>query len=314
MEPLGWLSGYSDADLRAAAPQWADLPITIRGHPDLSDPIWAAGRATVGDRAFAKFAFSELTAIRIWREAQALGVLGALGLAVPELLAAGRNPAFSSTRLIIGGAPLSYETVAAASPELISNFASQLASFLAELHAPLTLDRLREQLDSLPRLPVAGPHVSTGDLRARFTTMIEPRQRPIVRRWCDWVDDELATPGDTVFVHGDFHPYNQLWDLDEPRLIAVVDFETSGLGDPEFDFRVLPVFGPGVELLLATVERYEAMSGRKLSMSRVMALHLLNHLGDSLWRTEKGVPALGGTPSAYVDGAAERLGALGIEP
>jgi hypothetical protein len=33
-----------------------------------------------------------------------------------------------------------------------------------------------------------------------------------------------------VFVHGDRHPYNQLWDPRELRLLLVADFETS-----EFD-------------------------------------------------------------------------------
>jgi aminoglycoside phosphotransferase (APT) family kinase protein len=317
---LGWLSECSEPALRAAlrpaAPQLADLPIAFEGAPDLVNPTWASGRAILGERVYAKFAFSEETAVRIWREAQVLGLLGdELGLAVPKLTAASRNPAFSSTELVIG-APLGYATVAAASRDRIEQLAAQLASFLSRLHAPHTLERAREQLDSLRRLPEQGLHVSTDDLRARFATMIEPHQRSTVSRWCDWVDDQLASPAGTVFVHGDFHPYNQLWDLDEPRLVAVVDFENSGLGEPEFDFRVLPVFGPGVDLLVSTVKRYEAVSGRRLSMSRIMALHLLNYLGDALWRTEAGIglPEPGDTPSAYVEEAAGRLAALGIDP
>ena len=319
-EPVGWLSEYSEpalrAVLRASAPQLADLPIALEGTPDLSNPIWASSHATVGERMFAKFAHSERTAVRIWREAQTLELLGnELGLAVPKLIAASRNPAFSSTELV-SGAPLSYETVTAAAPDRIAQLAAQLASFLSQLHAAHTLARVREQLDSLPRLPEQGLHVSTNELRARFTTMIEPHQRLMVSRWCDWVDNELAAPADTVFVHGDFHPYNQLWDLDEPRLLAVIDFENSGLAEPEFDFRGLPAFGPGVDLLVSTVKRYEALSVRKLSLSRIMALHLLNYLGDALWRTEAGIslPEPGDTPSAYVEEAAGRLAALGIDP
>lgn len=136
----------------------------------------------------------------------------------------------------------------------------------------------------------------------------------MVIRWCDWVDEELASPAETVFVHGDLHPYNQLWELDEPRLLAVVDFEGSGLAEPEFDFRVLPVFGPGVDLLASTVRQYEALTERKLSLPRIMALHLVNYLGDALWRTEAGIslPEPGGSPAGYVEEAAGRLAALGI--
>jgi hypothetical protein len=142
-EPLGWLSEYSEpvvrAVLRTAAPQLADLPIALEGTPDLSSRIWASSRATVGDSMFAKFVLSERTAVRIWREAQALGLLGnELGLAVPKVMAASRNPAFSSTELVSGGTPLSYKTVTAATPDRIAQFAAQLASFLSQLHAPHT--------------------------------------------------------------------------------------------------------------------------------------------------------------------------------
>jgi aminoglycoside phosphotransferase (APT) family kinase protein len=320
-DPLGHLGDHSEpalqAALRAAAPRLADLPIAREDAPDLESPNWASGRATVGDRAFAKFAFSERTAVRIWREAQALALLGnELGLPVPKLIAAGRNPALSVTALVTGGFPLDYETVAAAGAGRIAAFAEQLAAFLAGLHAPRTLALARERIDSLPRVPERGLHCSTDDLRTRLVSMLAGRRQARVRRWCDWVDDELAAPSDLVFVHGDFHPYNQLWDVDEQRLLAVVDFETSGLGEPEFDFRVLPVFGPGVDLLLSTVERYETSTGRKLGLPRIMALHLLNYLGDALWRTEAGIalPGPGDTPSAYVDEAESRLAALEIDP
>jgi aminoglycoside phosphotransferase (APT) family kinase protein len=320
-EPLGWSSGYTDASLRdalaAAAPGLADLPIALDGTPDLSRPLWASSRATVGRHVIAKFAHSEQTAERIWREAQVLGLLGGeLELPVPKLVAGGRNPAFSSTELISGGAPLSYATVAAAAPERIDELADQLATFLVQLHAASTLTRVRERLDSLPRLPQPALHVSTDRLRAGFTTMIEPRQRSMVSRWCDWVDEQLSRSADVVFVHGDLHPYNQLWDLDEPRLLAVVDFESSGLAEPEFDLRVLPVYGPGVDLLVSTVKRYEVLSTRKLSLPRTMAFYLLNYLGDALWRTEAGIslPEPGDSPSAYVEEAAGRLAALGIDP
>jgi aminoglycoside phosphotransferase (APT) family kinase protein len=320
-EPLGWLSDHSEQAVReafrATAPDLADLPIVLEAAPDPGNPIFASSRATVGGRVFVKLAHSRPTAVRIWREAQVLGLLGnELGLAVPRLLAAGSNPAFSATESVAGGAPLGYGIVAAAPAADLDRFAVQLAGFLARLHAPRTLAAVRDRVGGLPRLPEAGLHVSTDELRARFTSMIEPRQGPLVGRWCDWIDDQLASRAESAFVHGDLHPYNQLWDLDEPRLLAVLDFETGGVAEPEFDFRVLPVFGPTVDLLLSTVHRYEAVTARKLSLPRIMAFHLLNYLGDALWRTEAGVglPEPGETPSAYVEEAAARLAALGIEP
>jgi aminoglycoside phosphotransferase (APT) family kinase protein len=266
---------------------------------------------------FAKLAFSEATALRIWREAQALPLLsGGLGLPVPTVLACRRNPAMVATRFVGGGRPLTYRTVAAAPPSRVALIADQLARFLAQLHAPEALALARAHIDRVATVPEPGMSVSTDGLRARLIPMLEGTQRAAVTRWCAWVDRELATPADHVLVHGDFHPYNQLWDLDESRLLAVMDLESCGTGEPEFDLRVLPVFGPGTTLLTAVTDRYEAISGRRLSLPRIMAHHLLNYLGDALWRTEAGIslPEPGGTPAEYVAEAAGRLAALGIDP
>ena len=61
-----------------------------------------------------------------------------------------------------------------------------------------------------------------------------------------------------------------------------------------------------------------ALTGRRLSIERIMALHLRTSLGDALWRTEAGMPLLlprpgGGTPDDYVDELAARFALLGIE-
>ncbi|MGO9750316.1 MAG: phosphotransferase family protein, partial [Solirubrobacteraceae bacterium] len=95
-----------------------------------------------------------------------------------------------------------------------------------------------------------------------------------MHRWCNWVDERLAAPAEPVFVHGDFHPYNQLWDPRELRLLLVADFETSGVAEPEYDFRAIPSFGPGVDLLTSTVDHYMSLTGRGLSLERIMALHV----------------------------------------
>jgi len=93
-----------------------------------------------------------------------------------------------------------------------------------------------------------------------------------VMRWCDWADDVLASPRPTVLVHADLHGGNQVWNDDELRV--VVDFETAGAAEPEYDLRTFPGTGPGVELMQATVQHYQQISGRHLSADRIMAWHL----------------------------------------
>jgi aminoglycoside phosphotransferase (APT) family kinase protein len=320
---LGWLSEYSEVALRSAlrtaGTALADLPIELTGVNDLSRPTWAMGSATIDRRFLAKFAFSEPTAVRVWHEARVLELLGGQpAFEVPEVVAASPSPAFLATRFFDGGVPLSYEFVRASIPVQVDRLGAELARFLASLHAPQILALARERLDDPLRIPEPGLQATTDELRLRFTPMVGAGRRALVHRWCDWVEEQLEAPAEAVFVHGDFHPYNQLWDADELRLVLVPDFETSGAAEPEYDFRVIPSFGPGVALLTSTIDEYVALTGRRLSLQRIMALHVRTTLGDALWRSEAGLPLLlprpgGGAPDDYLDELAVRLSLLGIE-
>ncbi len=291
----------------------------LTGTNDLSRHTWASGSATVDGRFLAKFAFSEPIAVRVWHEARVLKLLAELpAFDVPELVAASPDPACLATRIVEGGVPLSYELVRASLPARVDALGAELARFLASLHATEILALARERLGDPLRIPEPGLQATTDELRIRFTPKIKARERARVRRWCDWVDERLAAPTEAVFVHGDFHPDNQLWDPREPCLLLVVDFETSGVAEPEYDFRAIPSFGPGVDLLSSTVDAYVALTGRRLSVERIMALHVRTTLGDALWRSEAGLPLLlpspgGGTPDDYVDELAKRFALLSID-
>jgi hypothetical protein len=72
--------------------------------------------------------------------------------------------------------------------------------------------------------------------------------------------------------------------------------------------------GPGVRLLTATMRHYERLSGRTLSLERVMAWHVRTALGDVVWRTDLGIPlADHRTAPDWIDDLAERFRALGME-
>jgi hypothetical protein len=170
------------------------------------------------------------------------------------------------------------------------------------------LTAVSTSVDTLPA-PVA--HASTATLRARFGALVRPEQRELVLTWCDWSDQVLAAPGRTVLVHGDFHGDNHLWDRASLRLRLVVDWETAGVGEPEFDLRCLPG-DCGIELFAATVAAYERMSGTTVDVDRVMAWHLRTVLGDALWRAEAGVALPDRrTPAQWVDDLGARFAALG---
>jgi Phosphotransferase enzyme family len=150
--------------------------------------------------------------------------------------------------------------------------------------------------------------------RERFAAWVDPERHRSVRRWCDWADAVLAETGPAVLVHADFHGDNQVWDHGELRL--VVDFETVGLAEPEYDLSGVPGpgLGPGVELLTAVVRHYQEAAGCPLSVERIMAWHVRQALGDVLWRTDLGIHlADHRTPPDWVNDLAARFRALGFD-
>ncbi len=165
----------------------------------------------------------------------------------------------------------------------------------------------------MSELEIPQPQATTADLRARYGPWVRPDQLEMVRRWCDWADQVLRRCGVAVFVHGDLHGHNQVWDRDQLRLRVFVDFESSGAAEAEYDLRYLPAQGHGIDLLLATTAHYRDLTQVELDIGHAMAWHLRTVLGDALWRSEAGVPLPGGgTPSEWVDELRERLDALSV--
>jgi aminoglycoside phosphotransferase (APT) family kinase protein len=306
--------------LLAVAPELSGYPVTVPV-PDpaaKADPLYWSSSAAVGEGYIAKFAWSRPAALRLARE---IGVLTALGREplvpfLPEVVASSTDPLLLITRRVPGESL--FEVVDSIDRD---SAARQLARFLAALHHPAARQRAEAHTGQLtgPELPPA----TTGTLRDRFVTLARPDQRRTVIRWCEWADAALAPPGPgvlappdpAVLVHGDLHGDNQVWDGDELRL--VVDFETIGAAEPEYDLRGFPGpgMGPGLELLTAVMRHYQRLTGREPSTDRVMAWHLRHALGDALWRSEAGLPlADHRTPPEWVDDLAARFGALGIDP
>jgi aminoglycoside phosphotransferase (APT) family kinase protein len=190
--------------------------------------------------------------------------------------------------------------------------ARQLARFLAALHS----DQVRRRAEAvIGPVPAWYPLATTTALRERFGALVTREEQHSVGRWCDWADEILARPYPfpQVLVHGDLHGDNQVWSAAE--LQVVLDFENAGLGEPEYELRGFPGpdMGPGVELLTATMRHYERLTGRALSVERIMAWHVRHALGDVLWRSEAGIPlADHRSPSAWVDDIAARLRELNI--
>ena len=293
------------------APHLAGLPMRINVWHAQSNPLWWSSSAVVDGRFVAKFAWSEVRAIRLWREEMILQRLRTLepSLPTPELVVLNKDPALVATRRVTG-LPLTWEWASGLSSGETTEVAGQLAAFLVRLHGVDTASVVGDLPDVLPTA-----QADTDRLRARFPRLVDQRRAASVMAWCDWVDRVLdgGPPLPEVLVHGDLHAYNQVWDLASASLLVIVDFEESGVADRHFDLRYLPSNARGPELVLAVMAAYERLSGQPLAIERIMAWHILTALGDALWRTEAGVALPGGgTATTYVDALNAMLAELDL--
>lgn len=313
---MRWLAECSGEELgealRVVAPELGGFPVAVPGpHPAAKrDPLWWSSSAVVGEQFIAKFAWSRPAALRLVRE---IGVLTALGREprvpfLPEVVASSTDPVLLITRLVPGASL--FDVIGLIDPDRAGQ---QLAQFLAALHHPAARQRAEAAVGTLTSAHL--PPATTDNLRHRFGRWARADQRRIVMRWCDWADAVLAPAGPAVLIHGDLHGDNQVWDHDKLRL--VVDLETAGAAEPEYDLRTFPGpgMGPGVDLLTSVMHHYQQITGRQLSAERVIAWHLRTALGDALWRSEAGIPlADHRTPPEWVDDLAVRFSLLGIDP
>src|SRR5215468_6988438 len=313
---MRWLAecsaGALGEALRVVAPDLSQCQVTVPV-PDpaaKADPVWWSSSAVVGEQFIVKFAWSRPAALRLATE---IGILTALGREprvpfLPEVVASSTDPVLLVTRLVPGVSL--FEVIDSIDRDRAGQ---QLARFLAALHHPAARQRAEAAVGKLTGAHL--PPATTATLRERFAPLARPGQHLIIRHWCDWADAVLTSPGPAVLAHGDLHGDNQVWDHDKLRL--VVDLETAGAAEPEYDLRTFPgpAMGPGVELLTAVMRHYQQLTGRQLSANRIMAWHLRTALGDALWRTEAGIPlADHRTPPDWVDDLAARFSMLGIDP
>ena len=81
----------------------------------------------------------------------------------------------------------------------------------------------------------------TGQYQASATDDLETMNRLI-----DWLPENVPADAETTIAHGDFRLENMIFHPTEPRVLAVVDWELSTLGDPLADlaYNCLPYHMP----------------------------------------------------------------------
>ncbi len=192
------------------------------------------------------------------------GLQGRLPLAVPapiysnlEGMAVGQ--AFVGYRMI-PGEPLWRDTFRALdNQEVVQALADQVAGFLSALHSVPVVE-----------LPACDLHrydtyEESADIYVRIREKLFRYMRPDARAWAERHFESFLTEArnfqyEPVLKHGDFGPSNILFDRERQRITGIIDFSSSGLGDPAYDFAGL-LSGYGEEFIERCAGAYPAVRG-----------------------------------------------------
>lgn len=138
------------------------------------------------------------------------------------------------------GSPLWPEVFTAISDEgTIDRLAADIGSFLKALHAipPDTVDISQEPSDS---------PAGWQEIFGRVEKVVFPRLTAAARAWTTqqfdaFLGDDDRFGFDKVLRHGDFGSSNTLYSAEEQRIVGMIDFGHTGIGDPAVDFAGLCV-------------------------------------------------------------------------
>jgi aminoglycoside phosphotransferase (APT) family kinase protein len=219
----------------AQFPQWAELPITL-----VELDGWDNTTFRVGEDMSVRLPSGDQYALQVDKEHLWLPILAShLPHPIPEPLAKGLPgcgyPRQWSVFRWLEGNPATVERIAN-----LSQFATELADFLAALY----------QID-----PTGGPPPGKHNFfRGGPLTTYDAETRDAIAVLGDEIDTDAATEvwevalgatwhGSPVWLHGDVSAANLL--IDHGRLSAVIDFGSSGVGDPACDVTIAWTFLSG---------------------------------------------------------------------
>jgi aminoglycoside 2''-phosphotransferase len=144
--------------------------------------------------------------------------------------------AFTGYNLIEGNPLWRKSLVEIKSDEQLSGLASQLVSFLVEIHS-ISGDRANREL----KLEGRHPREEMSDLYEKikdklFPFMRKESQDDVTESFENFLNGDVFSNLDITLIHGDFGASNILWNQGTSEISGIIDFGGSGIGDPAYDF------------------------------------------------------------------------------
>lgn len=138
---------------------------------------------------------------------------------------------------LIDGVPLWKESLMGIqNVELVEELATQLVSFLIELHS-ISGEKASRDL----KLKIRNPREEMDNLYEKiqnklFSYIRKDAQKEIAHAFETFLSGKACSSIDITLIHGDFGASNILWSSETSRISGIIDFGGSGLGDPAYDF------------------------------------------------------------------------------
>lgn len=165
------------------------------------------------------------------------------------------------------GEPFRRETFRAIEDERTElQLAGQLGGFLRELHGVPVAEAIDPALRAMgAALPRADTYEECADIYERMQWKLFPQMRPDARRWVaehfeQFLGDGASFEYEPMLKHGDFGPSNILYDAQAGWVRGIIDFGSSCLGDPAYDFAGL-LSGYGVGFVERCAKAYPEVEG-----------------------------------------------------
>ena len=115
----------------------------------------------------------------------------------------------------------------------------QLATFLRQLHT-IPTDELRNIPPSdAARSPDHWPRMFTTIEQEVFPLLWNHQKNWVRKLFEPVISGTVDMSYDPVLIHGDLAAYHILWDSKRGAINGIIDFGTSGMGDPACDFAAL---------------------------------------------------------------------------
>jgi len=243
----------------------------------------------VDDTYAIRFPRNEAAYARSKYEKQVLTHLeGIRSVHIPKVLGEHADPPYLITSFV-AGRHLSPHDINNMPGDIQKQLGADIARFVYDLHSNFVVDdaqRIRKELklDTLEQEPW-DIYFEKSLLKRTFPN---PNQDAVTKTYYkEW--RQLAS-GKMVVVHDDLHTENMLF-VDN-RLYGVLDFADTNIGTAEQELRQL--YRINDTILIAAVDMYSQLSGRKLDVEAIKIWAIMQELGaysDRLFSNDTSHPA-----------------------